>query len=129
VTWAAHRARWRGTEYRAAPAPRPEGLWVRLRRETPAPGFTEVTPDCHVREVPVAECDVLVQVSTVCTWRGEPFAVHDEHDGRLLLEHTGGDVRRARALGAERLDRGVHRAWVPREEVRGLREEVVVLTV
>jgi hypothetical protein len=123
-----YRARWRGEEYPASPDPRPEGLWIRLRRPTPAEGFAERAEGLHVRVVPVAEVEVLVHVRTVCRWRGEPFLVREEHGGRLLLEHTGGSVLVAGALGLERIARGVHRRWVDAAEVQALREDVAVLT-
>jgi hypothetical protein len=128
MRWSGHRARWQGTEFSCSPEPRPEGLWVRLRRPTAAPGFTEVAPGRHVRVVPAAECDVLLAAVTVCRWRGEPWVVHDERPGELLLEHTGGSTPRARELGAGRVDRGVHRRWVPRDEVTGLHEQLTVLS-
>ena len=128
MRWAGHRARYRGTEYRCSPEPRPEGLWIRLRSETPAPGFEEVAPGCSVRVVPATECEVLLHAAMVCEWRGEPWTVRDERPGELLCEHTGGSGPAARALGAERVDRGVYQRWVPRDEVRALREELTVLS-
>ena len=119
MRWSGHRARWQGTEYRCSPEPRPDGLWLRLQDATGGPA----------RVVPAAECDALLAAVTVCRWRGEPWAVVDERSGELLLEHAGGSTPRARELGAVRVDRGVHRRWVPREEVTGLREELTVLAL
>lgn len=47
--------------------------------------------------------------------------------GELLVEYTGGLLPVARKLGMERVERGVHRRWVARDEVVGLREEAVLL--
>jgi hypothetical protein len=115
-----YRARWQGADYVASPEPHALELWVRLRRADPADGFEEVEPGCHVRPVPVTECEALHFVTTVCRWRGEPFQVHDERDGRLLLEYLGGSAAVAMELGLERIERGVYRVWAPREEVTGL---------
>ncbi|MGP3911074.1 hypothetical protein [Nonomuraea sp. 10N515B] len=124
-----YRARWREKDYVASPEPHSLELWVRLRRPDPADGFEEVEPGCHVRTVPATECSALHFVTTVCTWRGEQFHVHDEHDGRLLLEYLGGSALAAVDLGMERIERGVYRLWVPRAEVTGLHEHAVSLNV
>ncbi|MGW4797452.1 hypothetical protein ACWEPC_34040 [Nonomuraea sp. NPDC004297] len=123
TSWHGYRARWRGTDYPAGPEPHALELWVRLRSAAPLDGFEEVEPGVHVRTVPVGECESLRFVTVVCRWRGEPFQVHDERDGLLLLEYLGGSVLTARALGLERVERGVYRRWVPREEAGELREE------
>ncbi|TXK38788.1 hypothetical protein FR742_03690 [Nonomuraea sp. C10] len=122
-----YRARWRGADYVASPEPHPLELWVRLRSPDPADGFEEVEPGCHVRTVPVAECEALDFVTTVCHWRGERFDVRDERDGLLLLEYLGGSALTARELGLERIERGVYRLWVPREEVNDPQEHAVPL--
>lgn len=124
---ACYRARWRGVDYAASPEPHALELWVRLRSPEPADGFEEVEAGCHVRVVPVEECEALDFLSTVCVWRGERFRVHEEGEGRLLLEYLGGSVLTARALGMERVERGVHRRWVPQEEVTGLHEHAMPL--
>ncbi|MEV0146447.1 MULTISPECIES: hypothetical protein [unclassified Nonomuraea] len=127
MTWHFYRARWQGVDYVASPEPHALELWVRLRSPEPADGFEEVEPGCHVRTVPVTECDGLEFVTTVCRWRGERFHVHDERDGLVLLEYLGGSVLTARALGLERVERGVYRLWVPRAEVIDFREEATPL--
>ncbi|MFI9597151.1 hypothetical protein [Nonomuraea sp. NPDC052265] len=128
MTWHFYRAHWQGSGYAASPEPHALELWVRLRTTDPADGFEEVEPGCHVRTVPVAECASLEFVTTECTWRDERFQVHDERDGLLLLEYLGGSAPAALALGLERVERGVYRAWVPRAEIAELREEVVVIS-
>ncbi|NUW32339.1 hypothetical protein HTZ77_12985 [Nonomuraea sp. SMC257] len=124
-----YRVRWRGAVYVAAPEPHSLELWVRLRSPEPVEGFEQVEPGCHVRTVPVTECDGLEFVSTVCRWRGERFDVHDERDGKLLLEYLGGSALTARELGLERVERGVYRLWVPASEVTGLHQEAVRLDI
>ena len=124
---AAYRARWRGADHPASPEPHALELFVRLRSDVPLDGFEEVEPGCHVRSVPAPECEWLHLVDVVCTWRDEPFRVHDADGERLLLEYLGGSAVRARELGLERAERGVYRLWVPRPEVRDLREEAVPL--
>ncbi|TMR99698.1 hypothetical protein [Nonomuraea basaltis] len=129
MSWHFYRARWRGMDYVASPEPHSLELWVRLRSPVPADGFDEIEPGCHVRTVPAAECAALHFVTTVCRWRGEQFHVHDERDGRLLLEYLGGSALAARELGMERIERGVYRLWVPREEVTDLSEHAAPLNV
>ncbi|SEF89714.1 hypothetical protein SAMN05444920_101959 [Nonomuraea solani] len=124
-----YRARWRGADYPASPEPHAMELWVRLRSAEPLDGFEEVEPGCHVRTVPAPECESLHLVTTVCRWRGEPFLVCAEEEGRLLIEYPGGSAIAARELGLERVERGVYRLWVPRSEVSGLQEEVVAIDV
>ncbi len=114
-------ARWRGAEYEASP----DGDRVRLYLDAPAEGFMRVSPDRHVRVVPATEVDRLSYVSTMCTWRGEGFAVLGEHDGWLRVEYTGGKAPVAERLGLEMFDRGVYQAWAPRGEVENVREETV----
>ncbi|GAA1677313.1 hypothetical protein GCM10009733_087780 [Nonomuraea maheshkhaliensis] len=128
TVWHSYRARWRGADYAASPEPHALELWVRLRRTDPADGFEEVEPGCHVRTVPVGECESLHFVTVVCRWRGEPFQVHEERDGRLLLEYLGGSVLTARRLGLDRIERGVYRCWANRDEVDEMREEAVLIT-
>ncbi|GAA1512283.1 hypothetical protein GCM10009677_51600 [Sphaerisporangium rubeum] len=127
MTGHGYRARWRGAEYAAVPDPRPDGVWIRLRGGAPAEGFTEVTAGVHVRPVPAGECDEVVYAVTACEWRGAPCQVRDARDGELLVEYVGGLVPVARGLGLARVERGVYRGWVPRVEVRNLREDVVRL--
>jgi hypothetical protein len=122
-----YRARWHGAEYDASPEQRSGRLWMRLRSTTPDPGFEEVRSDRHVRAVPADECEAVCFVTTVCRWRDAPFRVHDQREDALLLEYTGGQVTVARSLGLERAERGVHRRWVPRDEVTELREHSVSL--
>jgi hypothetical protein len=122
-----YRARWHGAAYDASPELRSGRLWMRLRSGDPAPGFEKVGSDRYVRAVPADECEAVCFVTTVCRWRDAPFRVHDRRDGELLLEYTGGQVTVARSLGLERVERGVHRRWVPRDEVTELREHTVLL--
>ncbi len=127
MRWCSYRARWNGVEYDVAPDFDGEQLWMRLRRSAPGDGFEQVAPDCYVRPVLATECDQIMFVTTVCEWRREPCQVHDERDDELLLEYTGGRVPVAQQLGLERIERGVYRGWVPRDEVLGLRENTVLL--
>ncbi|MEO3810491.1 hypothetical protein ABGB17_15945 [Sphaerisporangium sp. B11E5] len=122
-----YRARWRGAEYPAVPDPRPDGVWMRLRGGAPAEGFAEVAPGVHVRPVPAGECDEVVHAVTVGEWRGASCQVLDARDEELLLEYAGGSLPVARELGLGRVERGVYRGWVPRDEVRDLREHAVRL--
>lgn len=128
TNWFSYRARWRGTEYASSPELLADGLWVHLVSPQPLDGFEELDDGIHVRLVAAAECDVVAHVTTVCQWRGEPCLVQDERaPDELLLEYTGGRVPRALALGFDRIERGVYRGWVPRAEVRGLRESTTLL--
>ncbi|HEY9437440.1 MAG TPA: hypothetical protein VIS29_02075 [Streptomyces sp.] len=124
-----YRARWRGADYPASPDARHDGLWIRLRRGEPAEGFEEVEPGLHVRAVPAEQCEAIFHVTTMCERRGAPCRVHAERADDLLIEYTGGLLPVARALGMERIERGVHRRWVARDEVRDLREEAVLLDI
>lgn len=114
-------ARWQGTEYEASP----DGDTVRLYVDAPTEGFTAVSSKRHVRIVPAAEVDGIFYVNTLCTWRGEGFAVLGEHDGWLRLEYVGGKAPVAERLGLEMFDRGVYQAWAPLSEVAEIREEVL----
>lgn len=127
TTWCSYRARWQGTEYACTPDQYEDGLWVHLRSAHALDDFEELEPGIHLRLVSALECDMLAHVTMVCQWRGEPCLVRDERDGEVLLEYTGGQVPRALALGLERIERGVYRGWMPRDEVRGLRENTVLL--
>ncbi|WP_405140141.1 hypothetical protein OG589_25095 [Sphaerisporangium sp. NBC_01403] len=127
MRWCSYRARWRGAEYEASPEPRSDRVWMRLRGSGPGEGFEELAPGRFVRPVPADECEAVFFVTTVGDWRGAPCLVRDERDGELLVEYTGGRMPVARELGFERVERGVHRAWVPRDEVTGLHEQAVPL--
>jgi hypothetical protein len=128
MTWSRYQARWSGTDYHASPELRPDGLWLRLRGAAPAEGFAEAAPGRWVRPVPAAECEQVSYVSTVCEWSGAPFVVLADRDGEVLLEYVGGQVPVAVRLGLERIERGVYRRWVPRDEVTDLRENVTRIT-
>jgi hypothetical protein len=78
--------------------------------------------DAGGRRTAARDCAELAFVTTVCDWRGLPCVVLDEREGSLQVEYTGGRAPDARALGFDRVERGVHREWVPRAGVRGLRE-------
>lgn len=114
-------AGWRGREYEASP----DGPEMRLYSAQPAEGFARVTAGRYVRPVPREELDHFVYVSTVCTWRGEPFLVLGEHQEWLRVEYIGGRATVAEQLGLENFDRGVYQAWAPRAEVSRLREDLV----
>ncbi|GGL10631.1 hypothetical protein Sme01_16020 [Sphaerisporangium melleum] len=129
MRWHGYRARWRGAEYEASPDPRPDGLWMRLRATAPADGFTQVAPGRFVRPVPAGDCDEVTFVTVAGRWRDAPCQVHGERDGELLVEYVGGSLPVARDLGLSRVERGVHQAWVPRDEVLDLREHVVPLVL
>ena len=125
---AGYRARWRGEDHRAAPELREDGWWVWLVRDRAADGFEAVTDDGPwVRGVPFADCDAVVHVRLAGTWRGVECHVHDDRGDDLLLQYAGSSVLEARQLGFDRVARGVHRRWVPREELRAVREESVLL--
>jgi hypothetical protein len=66
-------------------------------------------------------------VTTVGEWRGEPVQVQEQRGYELLVEYTGGRAPVGRALGFERVERGVYRGWVPRAGVRDRREHRVPL--
>lgn len=131
TSWFAYRARWQGTEYACTPEQFDDGLWVHLRSTSRVDGFEESEEGVYLRLITAADCDMVAHVTTVCDWRGEPCMVHDERVSHgaeeLLLEYTGGKVPRALELGLERIERGVYRGWVPRDEVRGLRESTTLL--
>lgn len=129
MKWFGYQARWQEEDYPASVFPQPDGLLVRLYRSAPADGFDEVAPERYVRTVPATECAAIRFVTTVCTWRGAPFQVHDERDDHLLVEYTGGEVPVAQRLGLRRVERGVYRGLVPRAEVTDLREQSVELSV
>lgn len=127
MRYAGYRVRWQGEEYAASPQWRTDGLWLRLRRSEPADGFEAVTEELFVQPVPVADCTAVTFVSTVCQWRGASCLVLGERDAEVLLEYAGGSAPAARTLGLERIERGVYRGWVPREDVRGWRENTELL--
>jgi hypothetical protein len=126
--WHSFRARWNGQEYTAGADPQPDELLIRLYSATAAEGFEEVTPERYVRVVRAGECDAILYVTTVCEWLGAPFLVHAEDGDDLLVEYIGGLLPDAQRLKLQRIERGVYQAWVPRAEVRALRENVVVLS-
>ncbi|MDA0637958.1 hypothetical protein OUY22_31500 [Nonomuraea sp. MCN248] len=123
-----YEARWRGADYPASPESRAEGVWLRLRSRSPLEGFDEVAPGRWVRPVPAADCEQVTYITTVCEWRGVPCVVLGDEDGELLVEYVGGLTPVAADLGFGRIERGVHRRLVPRDEVSGLREEITLLT-
>lgn len=127
MRWHSYRARWRGAEYSASPDRQLDRLWIRLRSSEPAEGFEKVEPGCFVRPVPAEDCEVILFVTTVCEWWGAECQVHGERDGELLVEYIGGLMPVALELGMERVERGVYRRWVPRHEVRELRENATPL--
>lgn len=126
--WHSFRARWNGQEYTAGADPQPDQLLIRLYSTTAAEGFEQVTPERYVRVVPAGECDAILYVTTVCEWLGAPFMVHAEDGDDVLVEYTGGLLPETQRLRLQRIERGVYQAWVPRAEVRALRENVVVLS-
>ncbi|GAA2664774.1 MULTISPECIES: hypothetical protein [Nonomuraea] len=124
-----YRARWHGADYPASPEASALEVWLRLRSDEPAEGFTEVEEGCHVMPVPATACEAVWYVTTVCRWRGVECHVHDEREGELLLEYLGGSAPEAAALGMERIERGVYRRWVPVAEVEDLQEHAVPLAL
>ncbi|MEU1387750.1 MULTISPECIES: hypothetical protein [unclassified Nonomuraea] len=126
-----YRARWAETEYEASPDLVEGRVFMRLYATTPADGFDEVAPGRYVRAVPATDCSAVWHVRTVCEWRGAPFLVHGERETaqetELLIEYTGGNAPQAASLGLERVERGVYRGWVKRDEVSELSEEAVVI--
>jgi hypothetical protein len=129
MRWHSYRVRWRGAEFEASPHPRPDRLWMRLRSSEPADGFEELVPGRFVRPVPAEECEAVFFVTMVGEWRGATCQVHGEREGELLVQYTGGLLPVARELGLWRIERGVHRGWVPRHEVLELHEHAVPLDV
>ncbi len=125
--WWSYRARWRGAEYALAPDQEGDRLTLRLRRSAPTDGFDEVAAGVHVRPVPPGECTGAVFATMVGRWRGEPVQVHGERGDQLVVEYLGGRVPTARAVGFDRVERGVWRARVPRAEVADLSEQRVPL--
>ena len=111
--WCSYRARWQGTEYAAAPDQAGDRLELRLR--TPA----------GIRAVPAAECTEIAHVTTLGEWRGEPVQVCGGRDGELLVEYVGARAPVARALGLDRVERGVWRTRVRDAEVADRREHRV----
>ncbi|TYB64374.1 hypothetical protein FXF51_21920 [Nonomuraea sp. PA05] len=120
-----YRARWSGTDYEASPDLAGGRLRMRLYGTAPADGFEEIGPGRFLRTVPAADCSAIWHVTTVCEWRGAPFLVHTTHGTRLLIEYTGGDALQAAGLGLERVERGVYRLWVRRDEVMAMSEKAV----
>jgi len=127
VTRDGYRARWRGAEYEASPDIGPGGSLIRLYSTQERDGFEELAPDRYRRTVPMDEVERLMYVSQVCTCQGEPFQVLEERNEWLRVEYTGGQAPVAERLGLDKVERGVYQAWVRRDDVRGLRDEVRVL--
>ncbi|MCO5971867.1 hypothetical protein [Actinoallomurus soli] len=115
-------ARWQGGDYDAVPGVDGE---VRLYSAVPAEGFTEIGPGRFLQVVREDEVDDLRYLRTRCTWRGEPFVVIGEHEGWVRVEYSGGRAPVASALGLERVDVGVYQAWVARDEITGLHQELI----
>ncbi|GAA0372875.1 hypothetical protein NE235_30705 [Actinoallomurus spadix] len=115
-------ARWQGRDYDAVPGVDGE---VRLYSAGPAEGFAEIGPGRFLRIVREDEVESLRYLRTRCTWRGEPFVVIGEHEGWVRVEYSGGRAPVAAALGLERVDIGVYQAWVARDEITGLHQELI----
>jgi hypothetical protein len=115
-------ARWQGGDYDAVPGVDGE---VRLYSAGPAEGFTEIRPGRFLRIVREDEVESLRYLRTRCTWRGEPFVVIGEHEGWVRVEYSGGRAPVAATLGLERVDIGVYQAWVARDEITGLHQELI----
>ncbi len=115
--WWSYRARWRGAEYALAPDQEGDRLTLRLRAPTDGSG----------RCRPPGECTGAVFATMVGRWRGEPVQVHGERGDQLVVEYLGGRAPTARAVGFDRVERGVWRARVPRAEVADLGEQRVPL--
>jgi hypothetical protein len=115
-------ARWQGADYDAVPGVDGE---VRLYSAAPAEGFTEVRPGRYLRVVPETDVESLCYLRTRCTWRGEPFVVIGEHEGWVRVEYSGGRAPVATALDLEKVDIGVYQAWVARDEITGLHQELI----
>jgi hypothetical protein len=121
-----YRARWRGRDYEAFPAPPAE---VRLYSDSAADGFSFVRDGRYRLVVPAAEVEQLAYVRLVAEWRGEPFLVRSPDGGWASLEYTGGNAVVAARLGCSCVERGVYRVRVPEDELRDVREETVILEV
>lgn len=125
--WSSYRTRWQGMEYACSPIYFDDELHLRLHSTKPQDGFEELDEGVFGRLVRADDCDMVAFITMICQWRDEPCMVHDERADELLLEYTGGKVPRALELGMERIERGVYRSWVKRDEIRGLRESTTML--
>ncbi|MFI6180008.1 MULTISPECIES: hypothetical protein [unclassified Nonomuraea] len=122
-----YRVRWAGADHEASPDLVDGVLFMRLYAPEPADGFEEVAPGRYVRAVPAADCAAIWHLTVVCEWRGAPFLVRAAREAELLIEYLGANAPHAAELGLERVERGVHRAWVLRDEVSALSEKAVAL--
>lgn len=113
-------ARWRNADYEATPGADGE---IRLYSTEPVEGFEEAQPGRFIRVVRGDEVESLRYVRSRCNWRGEPFVVLGEHDDWVRVEYVGGRAPVAAQLELDRVDIGVHQAWVPREELQDVYEE------
>jgi SseB protein N-terminal domain len=124
-----------GEERRAALGWEPDRWWsFRARRDGAEEPVALEAWDDQVEVVfedgtrtPAARCEQVAFVTTVGEFRGQPCLVQDRRGYELLVEYTGGRADVARELGMERVERGVHRAWVPRAALRDQREHRVPL--
>ena len=121
-------ARWRGEAFAASPELRVDGWWLWLSASSARAGFTALTEGGPwVREVPVAECEVVFHRRTTATWRGVPCLLVDERGAEGLLHLAGEDPRAALAAGFEPAGPGVLRRWVPLAELADRTVELLPL--
>lgn len=122
-------ALWRGNRYPANACIEADRLAVRLYTTEPTEGFDEAGTGRFLRVVPFGELESFGYQQEVCEWRGEPFRiVSRDEEGKLLLEYTGGQLPVAERLGLARVERGVHRVWVPASEVHNARLDEIRLS-
>jgi hypothetical protein len=121
-----YRARWRGRDHEAYPAPPGE---IRLYSDAAADGFSFVRDGRYRLVVPASEVEQLVYVRLVAEWRGEPFLVRSRDGDWASLEYTGGNAVVAARLGCSRVERGVYRVRVRDDELQNVREDTVLLDV
>jgi len=103
-----------------------EGRRVQLYSTDPSAverGFEPAGQGRYRRSVPADDVDALYDVHTLGRWRGEPFEVVGEHDGRWDLWYLGRNSDTARQLGLEQYDRGVWRITVDPAEVTDVHTE------
>lgn len=126
MTRTGYRARWRGREYEAFPAPPGE---VRLYADSAVEGFSYVRDGRYRLVVLASDLEQLVYVRLVAQWRGEPFLVRSLDGGWASLEYVGGNAVVAARLGCTRVERGVYRARVRDDELQDARAETVHVEV
>ncbi len=101
---------------------------VRLYRDTPADGWTEVAPGRHARSVAMADCEVVGYRDEVGTWNGNDALVLSDDVDTVTIEYPDGDGPKALELGYDEVERGVFRVTVPAQEVRDRHRRITLLS-